>query len=61
MKSFGFEAAHGYRILKGYVDAESKEQAIEMIMDEDWDDVLDEYSTTELTEGYKIIDIWECE
>lgn len=42
MKSFGFEVAVSFRILKGYVNAESKEQAIERIVNEDWDDIVDE-------------------
>ena len=44
-KCYNFEVAHGYEILKGYVYAVSKEKAIEMIKDEDWDDVIDVYDS----------------
>ena len=60
MSSFGFEVAHGYQILKGYVSAENIKEAKQKILNEDWDDVniVDEYDTDYLTEGYEIIDIW---
>ena len=41
--------------------ATDEELAIEMIVNEDWDDIVDEYPITELTERHEIIDIWECE
>ena len=50
MNSFGFEMAHGYQILKGYVTAEN--------IREEWDDIIDEFDSETLTEGYEIIDIW---
>lgn len=59
MNGYGFEVAHGYKILKGYLEAESKEQAIEKIKQEEWDDIIDEFDVDELTEGYEITDIWK--
>lgn len=59
MKFFIFEAVHGYRYLKGYLRAESEEQAIKMIENEGWDDLLDEGYINEYVEGYEIIDICE--
>ena len=41
MKVYGFEIAHGYEILKGVVDANSKEEAEAMILKEEWDDIID--------------------
>lgn len=58
MNTYGFEVAHGYEILKGYLKAESKEQAIEKIKKEEWDDIVDEFDVDELTEGYEVTDIW---
>lgn len=59
MKFFGFEVAHGYKILKGYITAENKVQAIKMIENEEWDGILDEYDIDECVEGYEVTDIWE--
>lgn len=59
MNNYGFEVAHGYEILKGYVSAENKEDAEKKILNEEWDDIIDEYDTDVLTEGYEIIDIWQ--
>ena len=59
MNSYGFEVAHGYKILKGCLDAENKEEAIEKIKKEEWDDIIDEFDTDELAEEYEITDIWE--
>lgn len=59
MNGYGFEVAHGYKILKGYLEAESKEQAIEKIKQKEWDDIIDEFDVDELTEGYEITDIWK--
>ncbi len=58
MNSYGFEVAHGYQILKGYVTAENKSEAKQKILNEDWDDIIDEFDTDEFTEGYEIVDIW---
>lgn len=58
MNTYGFEVAHGYEILKGVVEAESKSQAIVKILNEDWDDVIDTYDCDEFTEGYEILEIW---
>lgn len=57
--SFGFEVAHGYEILKGYVDAKDKDDAIRKILKKDWNDILDEFETDNFTEGYEIVDLWE--
>ena len=58
MSNLGFEVAHGYQILKGYVSAENKKEARQKILNEDWDDIIDEFDTDEFTEGYEIVDIW---
>lgn len=59
MKSYGFLLAHGYRIMKGYVDAEDQEEAKRLILNQEWDDIIDEDDTDELTVGYKVVEIWE--
>ena len=59
MKSYGFLLAHGYEIWKGYLDAESEESAKQKILNEEWDDIIDEYDTNELTIGYEVKEIWE--
>ena len=35
MKTYGFEVSHGYEVLKGVVDANSKEDAKTKILEED--------------------------
>ena len=59
MNSYGFEVAHGYQILKGYVTAENIREAKQKILNEEWDDIIDEYDTDEFTEGFEIVDIWQ--
>ena len=59
MKTYGFEVAHGYEVLKGIVDANSKEDAKTKILEEEWEDIIDTYDEEECTIGYEIIDIWE--
>lgn len=59
MKSYCFEVAHGYKILRGYVRANSEEEAKEKILNEEWDDITDEFDTDALTVGYEIVDFWE--
>ena len=61
MKTYVFEVAHGYEVLKGVVDANSKEDAKTKILEEDWEDIIDIYDVEECTIGYEIIDIWEVE
>ena len=61
MKTYGFEVSHGYEVLKGVVDANSKEDAKTKILEEDWEDIIDTYDVEECTIGYEIIDIWEVE
>ena len=61
MKTYGFEVSHGYEVLKGVVDAISKEDAKTKILEEEWEDIIDTYDTDECTIGYEIIDIWEVE
>ena len=61
MKTYGFEVSHGYEVLKGVVDANSKEDAKTKILEEDWEDIIDTYDVDECTIGYEIIDIWEVE
>lgn len=58
MQTYMFEVAHGYQILKGYIDSRTEEEAREQILDEQWDDIIDEFDKDEFTEGYEIIDIW---
>ena len=60
MKNFGFTVAHGYEIWKGYLSAESKAEAEELIKNEEWDDIIDEYDTDDFTEGFEVIEIWEA-
>ena len=55
MKTYVFEVAHGYEVLKGVVDAKTK------ILEEDWEDIIDTYDVEECTIGYEIIDIWEVD
>ena len=57
MKSYNFEVAHGYDVLKGFVEAESKEEAIKKIENEEWNDVYDECDGgwDEPVKGYEII------
>lgn len=59
MKSYGFLVGHGYQILKGYVKANSEDDATKKILSEEWDDVIDEYDKDDLTDGYDIIELWE--
>ena len=61
MKTYGFEVSHGYEVLKGVVDANSKEDAKTKILEEDWEDIIDTYDVEDCTIGYEIIDIWEVE
>ena len=61
MKTYGFEVAHGYEVLKGVVDANSKEDAKTKILEEEWEDIIDSYDTEICTIGYEIIEIWEVE
>ena len=61
MKLYGFEVAHGYEVLEGVVDANSKEDAKTKILEEDWEDIIDAYDIEECTRVYEIIDIWEVE
>ena len=61
MKTYGFEVAHGYEVLKGVVDANSKEDAKTKILEEDWEDIIDTYDVEGCTIGYEIIDTWEVE
>lgn len=61
MKTYGFEVTHGYEVLKGVVDANSKEDAKIKILEEDWEDIIDTYDIEECTIGYEVIEIWEVE
>ena len=61
MKSYGFLLAHGYKIMKGYVDAENQEEAKRKAINEERDDIIDEDDTDELTVGYEVTDIWEID
>ena len=59
MNMYMFEVAHGYEILKGYVSANSKDEAKKKILNEEWDDIIDDFEIDEFTEGYEVIGIWE--
>lgn len=61
MKTYGFEVAHGYEILKGVVDANSKEEAKAKILEEEWEDIIDSYDSEECVVGYEVLEIWECD
>ena len=61
MKTYVFELSHGYEVLKGVVDANSKEDAKTKILEEDWEDIIDTYDVEDCTIGYEIIDIWEVD
>lgn len=57
---FGFLVAHGYQILKGYInDCKNEDEAKLKILNGEYDDIIDEYETDELTVGYEIIELWE--
>lgn len=58
MKEYMFKVAHGYEILKGCVEAISEDEAREKILNEEWDDIIDEFDVDEFTKGYEIVDIW---
>lgn len=58
MDTYGFEVAHGYEVLKGFVEAESESQARDKILNRDWDDIIDTYDYNEFTKGYEILEIW---
>lgn len=60
MKDFKFDLAHGYNVMFGFVAAENIEEAKEKILNQEYDDIIDEYEVDEFTEGYEIIDIEEC-
>lgn len=52
--------AHGYQILKGYInDCKDEDEAKLRILNGEYDDIIDEYETDELTVGYEIIELWE--
>ena len=59
MDTYGFTVAHGYEIWKGYVTADSKEEAEIKIEHEEWDDIIDEYDSDEFAEGYQVVEIWK--
>lgn len=60
MNTYGFEVAHGYEILKGFVEAESESQARQKISDKDWNDIIDSYDCDVFAGGYEILEVWEC-
>jgi hypothetical protein len=61
MKTYGFLVAHGYEVLKGFVDAVSEGEAVSKISEEEWEDIIDSYEVEECTVGYKIIELWEID
>lgn len=59
MKDYGFLVAHGYMVFKGYLHAESEKDILQKFIDDEWDDITDEYEVDELTEGYELVEFWE--
>lgn len=53
-----FEVAHGYQILKGWIEANSKEEAAEKILNKKWTNIRETFEVDVFTEGYEIVDIW---
>lgn len=58
MNIYNFEMAYRYEIWRGYVKANSLEEAKEKILNEEWDDIIDTFDIDECAEEYEIIDIW---
>lgn len=58
MDGYMFEVAHGYEVLKGWVDANSKEEAAEKILNKKWTSIRETFEVDVFTEGYEIVDIW---
>lgn len=59
INTYGFLVAHGYRILKGYLDAENEKDAEIKILNGDWIDIINDYDSDEFIDGYEIIEIYE--
>lgn len=59
MKCYGFLMNHGYTIMKGYVYANSEEEAVRLAESEKWYDIFDEAESDILAEGYEVVEIWE--
>ena len=55
MPSYGFTAS-GNAQCRGYVTAENKEEAINKILNYDYDDVVEE----EITDILNVDDVWGC-
>lgn len=56
MKTYGFIASASEWV-KGYVDAETPEEAIKKIMRGEYDDIIDSGGD----DIYDVTDLWECE
>lgn len=59
MKKFGFLLGFDMSIGKGIVTADNEEEARELILDGDYDDIIDKYEADEIFEEDEIIEIWE--
>jgi len=64
MKTFAFEVAHGFKILRCVAGAESKEIVIDAIKNGTFEDLegfdcIDTFDTEILTVDYELLDIWE--
>ncbi len=64
MKTFCFEVAHGYGILRCVARANNKQEIIEAVKEETFEDLegfdcIDTFESEELTVGYELLDIWE--
>lgn len=58
MNSYTFELAHGYKVILGCVSADTIEEARKKVEKHDWDDIVDEWDSNELVEGYELKNIW---
>lgn len=58
MKNYSFLLAHGYEVLKGYINnCANVDDAKSRILDEGYNDIIDSFDVEEFTKGYEIIDI----
>ena len=48
-----FEVAHGYQVLKGWVDANSKEEAVEKNLNKEWTSIRGTFDVDVFTKDMK--------
>ncbi len=56
MDTYEFKVARD-EVLKGFVEAESKAQAIQKIFNLSWNEIIDLYDCEVLSNGYEILEI----